>query len=54
MIVLFWGARFQTHILIFVREVIAVYDVIGNGAGIGSLGSPYGAVFDVLFFRTAT
>jgi peptide/nickel transport system substrate-binding protein len=36
------------------RDVVAVYDVIGNGAAIGSVGSPYGAVFDILFFRDET
>jgi peptide/nickel transport system substrate-binding protein len=33
------------------RELIAVYDCIGNGTAIRSKGTPYGTVFDILFFR---
>jgi peptide/nickel transport system substrate-binding protein len=33
------------------REVIAVYDVIGNGTAIRSKGTPYGTVFDLLFLK---
>jgi peptide/nickel transport system substrate-binding protein len=33
------------------REAIAVYDVIGNGTAIRSLGTPFGAVFDLLFLK---
>ena len=33
------------------RRLIAVYDVIGNGSAIRSKATPYGSVFDLLFFR---
>ncbi len=33
------------------RRIIAVYDVIGNGSAIRSKATPYGSVFDILFFR---
>jgi len=36
------------------RELIAVYDIIGNGTAIRSKGTPYGTVFDILFFRSGT
>ena len=33
------------------RRLIAVYDVIGNGGAIRAKATPYGSVFDIVFFR---
>ena len=33
------------------KRLVAVYDVIGNGSAIRSKATPYGSVFDIVFFR---